>query len=155
MHGNEAFSLFYEIKKVSPLDGCDLRMVRIKKQSIELLQVINIVEGLPYRGHVVEINPIPTERLRQNRIVFIGVMKFRLMPKKKNADRLGGSASAAVARARASLRSDLGLGPRFLVFTTASSASDLVNFSESFLQSRPRGERSDGRRFSAAGRPRP
>ena len=46
MYGNEAFSLFDERQKIFPLECGDLRMVRIKKQSIELAQVLGIVEGL-------------------------------------------------------------------------------------------------------------
>ena len=91
MYWNETFSLLYEIKKVSPLKSGDLRVIRVEEQSIELTEVLGIIQGLPHAGDIIEINRIPAHCLRQDRKILVRIMMLGLVSEKKHAYRLGRS----------------------------------------------------------------
>ena len=91
MNGHEALAFLDEGQKVFPLKSGDLRMIRVKEQSVELIEALGIVQGLPNAGDVIEINRIPAQGLRKDREIFIRIMMLGLVPKKKHADRIGRS----------------------------------------------------------------
>ena len=89
MHGNEPLSFFDKRQKVFPLKRGDLRMIRVKEQSVELIEALGIVQGLPHARDVIEINRIPTQGLRQDRKILIRIMMLGFVTEKKNADWIG------------------------------------------------------------------
>ena len=64
-------------------------MIRVKEQSVELIEALGIVQSLPHARDVIEINRIPTKGLRKNGEIFIRVMMLGLVTEKKDPDRTG------------------------------------------------------------------
>ena len=64
-------------------------MIGVEKESIEAVEVFGIVEGPSHAGHVIEVDRVPAESLRENGIVLIGVMMLGLVTEKKDPDRTG------------------------------------------------------------------
>ena len=59
MHGHKPLPFLDERQKIFPLKSSDLRMIRVKEQSIELVEILRIVQGLTHARDVIEINRIP------------------------------------------------------------------------------------------------
>ena len=91
MHGDEPLPFLDERQEVFPLKSGDLRVIRVEEQSIELAEVLGIVQGLPHTSDVIEINRIPAQGLRQDRKILVRIMMLGLVPEKKHADRISRS----------------------------------------------------------------
>ena len=89
MHENEPLALPDKVQKVFPLNRANLRMIRVQEQSIELVEVIGIVQSLTNARDVIEINRIPAQSLRKDRKILVRIMMLGLVPEKENADRFG------------------------------------------------------------------
>ena len=89
MHGHKPLPSLDEGQKIFPLKSSDLRMIRVEEQSIELVEILGIVQGLTHARDVIEINRIPTQGLRQDRKILIRIMMLGFVTEKKNADRIG------------------------------------------------------------------
>ena len=88
MHGHEALAFLDEGQKVFPLKSGDLRVIRVEEQSIELAEILGIIQGLPHARDVIEVNRIPAQSLRQDRKILVRIMMLGFVSEKKHAYRL-------------------------------------------------------------------
>ncbi len=58
MHGNEPLAFLDEGQKIFPLSGCNPRVIRVEKQSIELVEILRIFQSLTHARDIIEINRI-------------------------------------------------------------------------------------------------
>ena len=75
--------------QVLPLFSRKSRMVCVNQQSIKLTKVSDVIQSRSDAGHVIEIDGIPTERLRQHRVILVRVMVFALVTEEKDSNRVG------------------------------------------------------------------
>ena len=87
MHRHEASAAFDVALQVLPLLRGDLPMVRIQQHRIKLAQIRRVTERLLDAGHVIKVDRILPEPLRQHRVILVAVVVLALVAEEQHADR--------------------------------------------------------------------